>query len=153
MPTRSRNTRDEQASLQQAHSLNGHKREHWQSGFQYSQEEQVHWLARWKGLKQKYLLTTATSLAKLHKQFYSAKFKKTEYPHIFITTPPQQICLTVPGVSIRLRRDTIPPRSTQGSSQTPSRVGWVEIAMDVMMVVHTTRMSSCQVTTPKGVVV
>ncbi len=39
----------------------------------------------WKGLKRKYKPTSAPSLAKLHKQFYSAKLKKKVDPDIFIT--------------------------------------------------------------------
>jgi hypothetical protein len=41
-------------------------------------------LVAWKGLKRKYSPTTAPSLAKLHKQFYSAKLKKKVNPDIFI---------------------------------------------------------------------
>jgi hypothetical protein len=39
----------------------------------------------WKGLERKYKPTMAPSLAKLHKQFYSAKLKKKVDPDIFIT--------------------------------------------------------------------
>jgi hypothetical protein len=42
-------------------------------------------LVAWNALKRKYFRTTVPSLAKLHKQFYSAKLKKKVDPDIFIT--------------------------------------------------------------------